>query len=565
MRIAVVLLLIKVFVAILWEYQGYFPADFESAFLSGKRAIFDGNYRIAFYAHIISGPLTLLLATFLIVTGGRSRLRNWHRKGGKALLALSLLVMLPSGLVMAKDAYAGPLAAWGFTSLTIATGCCLIAAAHSAASGKYQKHQKWAIRSFILLISPLILRIGSGLLIRLDCESALVYSLNAWLSWVLPVAIVEATAWLKQSELIVQAKSHHRRCIARGFTLIELAVVLIIIGVLAALLLPAVRTSGEAARRMSCSNHLKQLGLALHNYESTYGMFPCAMGGTNGGALSIDSNHGRLNGLVALLPFIEQAWMWDEISRELTIDGVTYPPMGPAPWDKTYKHWTTEIATLRCPSASFDKVDFGRTNYAFSVGDIASDIHKPPAARGAFACGLNVRFKDIKDGLSNTIAMAEIGSRSKRKIAGQVATGQSLDILQQPSLCLSTRNANRPDKYNDSVELLKDGRGGRWADGAAAYGLFNTILPPNSVSCAVDGPETADGYYSSSSFHPGGVQVVFADGAVHFITDGIDCGDLANVPLSPDQHNEPPLASPFGVWGALGSAHGLEEIADDRL
>lgn len=197
MWFAIALLLTKVFVSILWEYCGYFPADFESAFLSGKRVVFHGSYRVAFYAHIMSGPITLLLATFLIVTGGQTRLRSWHWWAGITLLAISMLVMLPSGLVIAQDAYAGPAAKSGFTALTIITGFCLIKAGRYAALGKYQKHKKWAIRSFILLISPLILRIGSGLLIRFDWESELAYSLNAWLSWMLPLFVLESTAWFK--------------------------------------------------------------------------------------------------------------------------------------------------------------------------------------------------------------------------------------------------------------------------------------------------------------------------------------------------------------------------------
>ncbi len=205
MWIAIALLLTKVFVSILWEYRGYFPADFESAFLSGKRTVFHGSYRVAFYAHIISGPITLLFATFLIVSGGRTRLRSWHRWAGRTLLAISILVMLPSGLVIAHDAYAGPAATWGFTTLTIVTGFCLITAARYAALGKYLKHKMWAIRSFILLVSPLILRLASGVLIRFDWESELAYSLNAWLSWILPLVLFESTAWFKPKRAMAVA------------------------------------------------------------------------------------------------------------------------------------------------------------------------------------------------------------------------------------------------------------------------------------------------------------------------------------------------------------------------
>jgi hypothetical protein len=205
MWFAIALLLTKVFVSILWEYRGYFPADFESAFLSGKRVIFHGGYRVAFYAHIISGPITLLLATFLITTGGRTRLRSWHRWTGRTLLAISMLVMLPSGLVIAQDAYAGPAATLGFTTLTIITGFCLITAARYAALRIFQKHKMWAIRSFILLVSPLILRLGSGVLIRFEWESELAYSLNAWLSWMLPLFLFELTAWFKPKRAMAVA------------------------------------------------------------------------------------------------------------------------------------------------------------------------------------------------------------------------------------------------------------------------------------------------------------------------------------------------------------------------
>lgn len=101
--------------------------------------------------------------------------------------------------------------------------------------------------------------------------------------------------------------------VRHGFTLVEFLVVFVIVAIIAGLLLPAVRTSSEAARRMQCSNNLKQLQLAALNYESSYNKFPCAMGGTDIGGPRV-SNMGRLSGLVALLPFVEQRPLFDMIS-----------------------------------------------------------------------------------------------------------------------------------------------------------------------------------------------------------------------------------------------------------
>src|SRR5690606_35651696 len=113
-----------------------------------------------------------------------------------------------------------------------------------------------------------------------------------------------------------------------GFTLVELLVVIAIIGVLVALLLPAVQQAREAARRMQCSNNLKQMGLALHNYHDTYGSFPPRATGTTHGPNGDSHNNGRLNGLIPLLPFLEQGAMYDRIA---TGDG-TRAPFGPATW-----------------------------------------------------------------------------------------------------------------------------------------------------------------------------------------------------------------------------------------
>ncbi len=130
----------------------------------------------------------------------------------------------------------------------------------------------------------------------------------------------------------------------RGFTLVELLVVIAIIGVMVGLLLPAVQAAREAARRMSCGNNFKQLGLGLHNYHAAYNRLPQQGGGTNGGG---GTNNGLfLSILVPMLPFVEQQSLWEQISNPLG----TYPAMGPVQWDTAYAPWRTTVGTYRCPS-----------------------------------------------------------------------------------------------------------------------------------------------------------------------------------------------------------------------
>ncbi|MCI0361879.1 MAG: DUF1559 domain-containing protein [Planctomycetaceae bacterium] len=353
----------------------------------------------------------------------------------------------------------------------------------------------------------------------------------------------------------MSTSSHCRKSAARsGFTLLELLFVIGLICILIALLLPAVRYSREGARRSQCTNNLKQLGIALHNYHDVYGHFPSAMGGTG-----VAGNANRLSGLVAMLPYLEQVSLWEQISRPAKIGGTEYPAMGPAPWVWAYDPWKQQLPLLRCPSAaSGPPTDCGTTNYTFCIGDMAQQIHEPTVLRGAFACGLVTCLTDITDGASHTIAMGEIGIPSGRLVVGQFATHQSNDLLKNPSLCRGTLSQSRANQYADSVQLGTPGRGGRWADGAAGYNLINTILPSNSPSCAVAGSEAVDGIYSAGSFHPGGVQVVMADCAVRFVAESIDAGNPHELTPRPEQIQAGPLASPYGVWGAMGTAAGQD-------
>ncbi len=191
-KLALVVLLTKVLASILNEYRWYFPPDFdESAFLSGRRYAFVGIYRAAFYVHILCGPATIALGAFLVLSGGRTRFRQFHRWAGRSLLVLVLALLTPSGVVMALDAYAGPLAAAGFAGLSVVTAVAVTMSAREARWRRFGNHRRWATRSFLLLISPLLLRLVSGTVIVLDVESDWIYRANAWLSWLVPLVLYE--------------------------------------------------------------------------------------------------------------------------------------------------------------------------------------------------------------------------------------------------------------------------------------------------------------------------------------------------------------------------------------
>ncbi|TWU19792.1 hypothetical protein Poly21_19700 [Allorhodopirellula heiligendammensis] len=261
----------------------------------------------------------------------------------------------------------------------------------------------------------------------------------------------------------------------RGFTLVELLVVIAIIGVLVGLLLPAVQAAREAARRMSCSNNFKQLGLAIHNYHAAYNQLPTHGTGTQPGTPdayfrpSALGNRLRLSMLVPSLPFIEQQAFWQQISNpnmqrtDGTVQSPPWPAMGPTPDDIQYIPWATEIPAFRCPSdPGFGLPALGRTNYAACMGDSSWDLYFGPwnnlrttqsnaedarAAHRGFFKPIDVsRFGDCLDGLSNTIAMGEIitdlGDNDNRgqvteSAANSSAPGISLaNIRNNPSRCL---------------------------------------------------------------------------------------------------------------------------------
>jgi prepilin-type N-terminal cleavage/methylation domain-containing protein/prepilin-type processing-associated H-X9-DG protein len=333
----------------------------------------------------------------------------------------------------------------------------------------------------------------------------------------------------------------------RAFTLVELLVVIAIIGILIALLLPAVQAAREAARRAQCTNQLKQLGLALHNYHDTYKCFVPRKQGPS-------TSSGRLAGFVGLLPPLEQGPMYDQIKA----GDATHPQWGPTPWSG-WTPWNNAPKTLVCPSAGNEDLSYA-VNYAFSVGDTITNNRDATTVRGLFGSRNGVRMAEISDGTSNTVAMSEhlitnfdLGSRGTVLIKEGTATGYS-GLAANPGQCLAATNG----KVYANPGSVKGRTGWRWTDGQVEKIGFTTVLPPNAPSCIDGGNTNGDGQntiMSPNSMHPGGVNALRADGSVSFVSETIDTGNLAAASVAGGP-------SPYGVWGALGSKNGGEPISE---
>ena len=196
---SLIILALKVATSIVVEYVSYFPANFNSAFLAGRRQYFFGIYHYAFYAHIIAGPITLGLMGLPVYSGKRLKFRQLHKRAGKLQIALLLLVLAPTGFVMSLYAFSGPIAGVGFAFQSVALATCAWLTVARVRQGRIDLHLQWSIRCNLLLCSPLLLRLHSGLMIVCDCESGWTYRASAWSTWIIPLAIYEMKVrWQKQ-------------------------------------------------------------------------------------------------------------------------------------------------------------------------------------------------------------------------------------------------------------------------------------------------------------------------------------------------------------------------------